>query len=1419
MGKVVRFSPPPGGSSSRDVVPSIAPTYNCTRVSTQIETKPQDGQPFLLGRWLVEPTLNRLTLGTTSVQLEHKAMDVLLCLVEHAGEVVPKNDLLDAVWQTEFVSDNTLQGRIAEIRDAIGDDAQNPSFIETIRKKGYRLICEIGTPDLDDPVQSLPNSPTKSDEDRNPYPGLAAFTEDDADVFFGREMEIATLWRKITSRRLMALIGPSGIGKSSLLRAGVATRAPPGWRVLVFTPGEDPAMSLARALAPDHAGDPSAVSRLVGFNDLDTALAVVSRWRGQFEEVVLVVDQFEELFTLNTPEDQARFIDLLRRLVDAADIHVVLSMRDDYLHQCQRFPEIAPIFDGLTPLGSPGAEALRRAITEPAARRLHRFESERLVDRMIAEVEEQRGALPLLAFAVRQLWERRDRDERLLTEETYDAIGGVAGALARHAEALMGEIGQERLPIVREIFRNLVTADGTRAVHEVDELLSVFNGGGGEGVKPSPTTIQSTPAQQTVGAGFTPAREAATEVLGKLIDARLLTSFETHDDEELSTRRVEIVHESLLAAWPRLVRWQTQDQEGAQLRDELRLAARTWDEHGRHDDRLWTGTAYREFQLWRERYPGGLTEVEEAFAAAMTSFAKRRSRRRRLMVAALIVVLLTGLAVVGTFWRQSKREARRADAANLVSLGQLEIESNPSVTIGHAIASLELADNIGARRLALEALWRGPTALVVNDESSWAAEFTPDGRSLVQGGETTGHIRLIHADGTSELLDHSHEATWIQIRMAFETDVFFSFGLFPERPQQWVVSLWSASERRLLGSSKYEGTVEMVGMEALNQAVDANRRRGVYLVLEGGRISVDAIGFDGEYQRLGTMDFDFQDELGSWAARALLDPRAGEWVGVTQGDEAYVVEIGDREVSPPRLLGRHEGISRIACDPQGRYFATADAGGEIRLWGLSGTPPPTVLQGPPNSIALEFTDDGSFLTSSINVQGDAVHWVWSFEGGSPRLLGQFTYGQWGIGDRVWDTVGRRYARSGPDLKIRLWSMRAPADAEPTFLLRGEVDRLWEMSFHPSGHWLASADRTGVALWPLARSYPIVIRGHEKRVYDVRFDPGGRWLASCSLDDTVRIWPLEGEAPLPGRVLLRDPGKQMFKLAWTPDGEQVLVGTAWSGFRLLPLSGEESQAVPGGVNYIAGTTISPDGQLAAGVVGANSPETRILVWDLSSGEVVTTLRPKGRLAYQLQFTGDGRLLSSSEHGLHSLNIGTGESELLYGGEVNSFSANIDRNRVVLIEGIPREANDPQRAVILDLETGETRILGHHGTNVSTVALGQDGTTVVTADYDGVVRVGTISDDEPHLLLGHEDRVRAVDIDPLGRWIASGSHDATIRLWPMPDLTKPPLHTLPLNELVAKLKTLTNLRVVRDPESSTGWALTHDPFPGWETVPTW
>ncbi len=1023
---------------------------------------------------------------------------------------------------------------------------------------------------------------------------------------------------------------------------------------------------------------------------------------------------------------------------------------------------------------------------QPATKCGYRFEDDELIEEMLAEVEGERGALPLLAFAAARLWEKRDRETGLLTRQAYQEIGGVGGALAQHAEATIDHIGSERIPIVRELFRNLVTAEGTRAVREWGELLSIFS----DSHSKSPE-----------------------EVLRELIDARLLTSYEIHEDEHEPTRRVEIIHESLLANWPRLVRWQTQDQEGAQLRDELRQAARSWDEHGRHDDRLWTGTAYREFELWRERYPGGLTSTEEAYATAMTSFATRRKRRRRLVMAAALVVLAGVASILGGMWAKSERETRRAEANELLALGQQELDSYPSAAVAYAITSLELADSPSARYLAQAALWGGPTALVINDESSWQAEFTPDGRALVQSGDGTGNLRLIKADGTSELLQHQHESRRINIRVGLETGVFSSFGFF-DKSVLPLLALWSVADGRMLSEASYDGPARLLG-----QAVNATQQRMVYLVLEGKIGSIDILGFGGARKRLGTPDLGFKTSR-DWIRRTDLERRTGRWLGAVVDEDVLVIDIGEHSLSEPRRLGRHvEPVRKVLFDPLGRFFATIAEDGRIRLWDNAGDSPPILLSAPPGAI-LDITADGSLLEASVFEEGEVTSWIWLLDTNPPRFLRPFPVGDDGIGWWGLNRVGWQIARSGSDLKIRLWPMAAPADAEPVFLLRGDVDVLWGLSFHPNGNWLASADKAGAALWPLARPYPAVIRRHEKEVMDLLFGPEGRWLVSSSMDDTVRFWPLEGDVLPPGRILLKDPGKQMYDLARTPDGEQLLAGTAWSGARLFSLSGEEFQTVPdiGPVSFW-GASISPDGRLCAGVLDVKTPEIRILVWDRTSGEEVAVLYPEGRRVFCLQFTNDGHLLSSSEFGLRKWDLVTGESELLYEGNIFLFDASSDGKQAIVIEGYVLEASAPKRAVFLDFETGETRTLETHGTRVYAVALDQKNKIVATGDTDGVVRVGPITGEEPHLLLGHENGVTALAFDPLGRWVASGGKDKTIRLWPMPDLSKPPLHTLPREDLIAKLKTLTNLRVVRDEESSTGWKLTHDPFPGWETVPTW
>ncbi len=404
-------------------------------------------------------------------------------------------------------------------------------------------------------------------EHEDPYPGLASFQEEDAELFFGREAEVEALWKKLGQAHLLGLIGPSGSGKSSFVNAGLLPARPEGWSCVRMTPRRAPFAALGRALLPELEGDAEGMESLVALEDPAAALAAFRAWREKHEQVLLIVDQFEELFTQSSEDVQRRFAELLGRAALDADTHVLLSMRDDFLLQCHGYDALEPLFSELTPLKAPTGSALRRALVQPALRCGYRYDEEAVVEAMLDEVTRERGALPLIAFTAAQLWEKRDEETGYLTASAYQEMGGVGGALAQHADATVEAIGEERIPVVRELFRNLVTARGTRATRDREELLSVFD---------SPVN---------------PEREAAKEVLDALIGARLLTSYETPSENDRNTEhhRIEIIHESLLAAWPRLVRWQDQDRAGAQLRDELRHQAELWQQHDRSTDYLWTG--------------------------------------------------------------------------------------------------------------------------------------------------------------------------------------------------------------------------------------------------------------------------------------------------------------------------------------------------------------------------------------------------------------------------------------------------------------------------------------------------------------------------------------------------------------------------------------------------------------------------------------------------------------------------------------------------------------------------------------------------------------------------------------------------------------------------------------------------------------
>jgi formylglycine-generating enzyme required for sulfatase activity/energy-coupling factor transporter ATP-binding protein EcfA2 len=457
----------------------------------------------------------------------------------------------------------------------------------------------------------------------SPFPGLRAFAEADAPIFFGRGRETDALVRRVAERRFVGVVGASGSGKSSLVGAGLIPRlranaiagenlGSKDWLIVRCTPGARPFSALAAALMeivpglgtddpidyPDRL-DKLTASLAIAPDRLARTLGHALKRAPDWAEVLVFIDQFEELFTLSPEAERAPFVAMLADATGAPEsrVRVVATMRSDFYHRCVDLPALAELLeDGSFPLAAPGATALDQMIRRPAERADLRFD-DGLPERILADTVGERGpdpgALALLAYALDELYEiAARRGDRRLTAADYAALRGVHGAIGTRADAVYARLDPEAQAALPAVFR---------------ELIAMSDDGAG--------ALTSTPTRKRAALSAVAATPAAARLIEALAAARLLVLSDAGEGPgQAIDPVVEVAHEALFRSWGALATWIAEARADLILLEQLRRAAALWAARGRNRDYLWLGERGAEVQAMLARLNPPLNDAERAFA-------------------------------------------------------------------------------------------------------------------------------------------------------------------------------------------------------------------------------------------------------------------------------------------------------------------------------------------------------------------------------------------------------------------------------------------------------------------------------------------------------------------------------------------------------------------------------------------------------------------------------------------------------------------------------------------------------------------------------------------------------------------------------------------------------------------------------------
>jgi WD40 repeat protein len=734
----------------------------------------------------------------------------------------------------------------------------------------------------------------------------------------------------------------------------------------------------------------------------------------------------------------------------------------------------------------------------------------------------------------------------------------------------------------------------------------------------------------------------------------------------------------------------------------------------------------------------------------------------------------------------------------------MQIERDPNGALVFSTTSLEMADTREGRILVMRTLWKAPPVRVLEGAglSGRVPKFSPDGSRLAASGNAE-EVLIFHQDGGAPLRLGGHPATPHSPSGA----AWATTGLVVTSHGQTVAHIWEVPTGQLLRTIRFsQPTWCQVGEGYLFGEAEQSSR-------EGSPYRRDFLRWKlpyGMVEKIGSVDL---AALGVTSSR--FDEQGEKWL-YSRGGEILYRLLPAREKVADVVVGHHDNAAflwlRQPREPMwipqsrepGQVWSQDAVTGERRCWSLTelNTEPLDVIPPPPQP---------SSNRSAIR-----------------------------CGDGKWRVFQQGRGAESP----QLWDVNGLEGNEPLPLLK-HAD--WYESFmdiHPSGKWLvASAGAWDqLVFWPLRPSYPSIVKGHSDMYGPVAFSPDGAWLVTNWADGGMRLWPVPGTGGRLRVLKSLDPSESR-RMFFDAQGKQMITVGFGTELGVVSLEGDAFRRLDGlSRNHLTSSgAFSPSGRFAAAGTNFGSIEKKVLrIWDLETDqarvfdlehdrpEVPDDLRQEGsKTGYQngihdLAFIDDSTLLTAGAGGVRKWDLRRGSIEMIIEepqATMTSMALSSDRTKMLTLTWHNDNPRARQAIVFHNLVTHESRILDEFGASISSFVIDPTGRVALTGGSDGIVHVGSIDGGDPHVLVGHDGPVKGVAISPDLRWAASVGQDKTLRLWPIPDLSKPPLHTLPHDELIAKLKSLTNLRAVRDPESSTGWKIEVGPFPGWAEVPEW